>query len=402
VFVVLNLIAAASYLIVGWQSGYLAHPDANVFSSHDSHEYRQVADWIYGARATAEASAWRPFLYPLLMGLAERAGGAAGVWLLNLALWFAALNIAAAAAYRLVKSAWAEIVVFLAMATNVSLILLTFHALTEITSVALIAIWIYGLAHLTRRPNASQVVWALLPLSLLVVVKPQFELLLGVMFVVLLIAVWRTQMRGAAGAALAGCLIPVAIQVGAMATFNHFIGISTIGDTTLRGYYLARLFMTIANTTDFNAARQHVVDLSNVDAARLVLAHIGDAIAVFVTTLVDNLLAGSNFILPAATSHLNGAIVWSNRTYVILLICLIPLAGAALWRARDGRLALLCLAILNVFVTGGLSFYQGDRLTVIALPLGATALVLSLREAVTPKRTPGNAALRPRRPLSTR
>ena len=398
----LNLIAAAVYVVVGWLSGYLAHPDAYVFSSPDSHEYRQVADWIYGARANAHASTWRPFLYPLLLGLAERVGGAASIWLINVALWFAALNIAAAAARRLVKSAWAEILVFLAMATNVSLILLTFHALTEIPTVALIAIWIYGLSHVTRKPNASQVVWALLPLTLLVVVKPQFEILLGVMVVVLLIAVWRNPTRGLAGVAFAACLVPVAIQVGLMATFNHYLGISAIGDSTIRGYFLARLYMTIAHTTDFNAARQHVVGFTNVHAAQLVLTHMGDAIAVFATTLRDNLLAGSNFILPSAIPHLNGAIVWMNRAYVLLLISLIPLAGAALWRARDGRLALLCLAILNILLTGGLSFFQGDRLTVIALPLGATALLLAIREAVAPTRTPGNAALRPRRPLSTR
>jgi len=121
-------VAAGAYLLVSWQSGYLAHPTAGVFSSPDSHEYRQVADWIFGARGSADASAWRPFLYPLVLGLADRVGGTTAVWLLNLALWFAAMNIAAAAAYRLVKSEWAAILAFLALATNVSLILLTYQA----------------------------------------------------------------------------------------------------------------------------------------------------------------------------------------------------------------------------------------------------------------------------------
>lgn len=373
---------AGAYLLVSWQSGYLAHPTAGVFSSPDSHEYRQVADWIFGARGSADASAWRPFLYPVLLGLADRVGGAAALWVLNVVMWFAALNIAAAAAYRLVRSEWAAILAFLALAINVSLVLLTYQALTEITTVALIATWICGLSHLTSRPGAAQVVWALLPLTLLVVVKPEFELLLALMIVVLVILVWRTPVRGAAGIAIAACLLPVAIQLTVMVTFNHYFGISTIGDSTIRGYFLARLYMAVNHTTDFNAARQQVIGLTNLEAARLALGHAGDAIAVFSTTLKDNLLAGSNFILPEANTHLNSVVIWTNRAYALMLVALVPLATAALWRARDGRLALLCLATLNIFLSGGLSFYQGDRLTVIALPLWTIAGLLALREAL--------------------
>jgi hypothetical protein len=375
-------VAAGAYLLVSWQSGYLAHPTASVFSSPDSHEYRQVADWIFGTRGSADASAWRPFLYPVILGLTDLVGGATAVWLLNLVMWFAAPNIAAAAAYRLVKSEWAAILAFLALATNVSLILLTYQALTEIITVALIVTWIYGLSHLTARLGSTQVVWSLLPLTLLVVVKPEFELLLGVMAVVLAVLVWRSPARGTAGVAFAACLLPIAIQLAVMVTFNHYLGISTIGDSTIRGYFLARLYMTINHTNDFNAARQQVIGLSNLEAARLVLSHAGDAIAVFSTTLKDNLLAGSNFILPEANKHLNSVVVWTNRAYALMLVALVPLAAAALWRARDGRLALLGVGTLNVFLSGGLSFYQGDRLTVIALPLWSIAGLLALREAL--------------------
>jgi hypothetical protein len=64
-----------------------------------------------------------------------------------------------------------------------------------------------------------------------------------------------------------------------------------------------------------------------------------------------------------------------------VLLVMIPLLAVALWRARDGRLALLCIAILNVLLTGGLTFFQGDRITIVALPLWLTALVLAARQA---------------------
>ena len=75
-----------------------------------------------------------------------------------------------------------------------------------------------------------------------------------------------------------------------------------------------------------------------------------------------------------------------------MLVALVPLAAAALWRARDGRLALLCLATFNVFASGGLSFYQGDRLTVIALPLWTIAGLLALREAISAGAVPRQPA----------
>jgi hypothetical protein len=164
-----------------------------------------VADWIFGAQRSADALAWRPFLYPLLLGLAQRAGGFLGIWFLNVALWFIALNVAAAATYRFVKSNWAAALVFVLLATNVSLILLTFEGLTEITVVALMAVWIYGLTYLTRRPTASQVAWAPLPVALLVVVKPEFEFLLAVVVVVLAIAIAKSPVRGLPTVVLAAC-----------------------------------------------------------------------------------------------------------------------------------------------------------------------------------------------------
>jgi len=172
----------------------------------------------------------------LILGSADRAGGATAVWLLNVVLWLAALNISAAAAARLAKTNWAAIVVFLALATNVSLILLTFQGVTEISVVALLALWMYGISHLTLQPNSTQVAWALLPVAMLVVAKPEFELLLAIMVVVLGLLIVRAPSTGAA-AALVACLIPVAIQIGLMERFYNYLGVSLIGDETLRGNF---------------------------------------------------------------------------------------------------------------------------------------------------------------------
>ena len=383
--IILNLIAVIVYLSVGFASGLLTHVQTSqsgffsVFSSNDSVQYHAVADWIFGARDRPVAfSASRPFLYPLLMGAVERIGGLRAIWLLNVLLWFTALNVAAAATYRLVKSRWAAAIVFLALAANASLIVLTFKGLTEITTVALLAIWIYGISHLTRRPNPSQVAWALLPVALLVLVKPEFEVLLAVVAVVLIVGIMRSPAPGLAAAAFAACLIPVAIQLAVNVHFNGYFGISNVGESTVRGYYLSRLDVAIGQTGDFAEARRTMASISIVDAARLVLSHFRDAVIVFASSLGENLLAGSGFV--RGHPRLSGGIVVTQRAYFLMLLAMIPLDGAALWRRRDGRLALLCIAILNALLAGGLTFSQGDRITIVALPLWLIAFVLAIQE----------------------
>ena len=377
--VILNLIAVLSYVLMGWVSSYFAHVFTIVYSTADSRSYHVVGQWLLGERRLVPEFLMRPFLYPLLSGLAALIGGTLGVWLLNVVLWFVALNVAAAATFRFVKSSWVAAFVFLALATNVSLILLTFHGLTEITVVALLAVWIYGLSHLTTRPTASQVAWALLPVALLTVVKPEFQILLAVMFVVMLVGVIRSTERGLAACVFAACLIPVVIQLALEVHFNGYFGISTIGERTFRAYFLSRLDVTIGDTNNIRVARAKVSQLNNLDSARFALDHFRDSVRVFIYTLRENLHEGTN-LLPDRP-RIRGALLIAVRAQYWVLIAMIPLVGVALWRARDGRLALLCIGTLTIFLAGGLTFGQADRITVVAFPLWLVALVLAAKEA---------------------
>ena len=382
--IILNLIAAIIYITVGYASGLLipvqtAHAGFfSLFSSNDSLQYHAVANWIFGAPRPVAASAGRPFLYPLLLGIAERIGGLRGIWLLNVVLWFTMLNFAAAATHRFVKSRWAAAIVFLVLAANASLIVLTFKALTEVTTVALLAIWIYGISHLTRRPTPPQVAWALLPLALLVVVKPQFEFLLIVVAVLLIVLIWKSPARGLGAVVFAACLIPVAIQLASMAYFNGYFGLSNVAEAALRGYYLPRLEVALGQSRTITEGRLRIALLSNAEIARFVLNHFGDAVAVFVTSLKENLLAGDGFV--RGHQRLSDAIQVTQFVYFVLQLALVPLAAVALWFKRDGRLALLYIATLNVYLAGGFTFNQGDRIMIIALPLWLIAFVVAIYE----------------------
>jgi hypothetical protein len=165
-----------------------------------------------------------------------------------------------------------------------------------------------------------------------------------------------------------------------MVHFNGYFGISTIGDKTLRDYYLARLVESITQTNNIYAARVQTDGLSNVEAARLVIDHLGRAVHVFLTTLRENLLVGSSF-LGGVHPRVQRVVLITEGVFFIVLLAMIPLIAVALWRGRDGRLALLCIAALNVFFAGGLTFKQGDRITIVALPIWLIALALAFKEA---------------------
>jgi hypothetical protein len=137
-------------------------------------------------------------------------------------------------------------------------------------------------------------------------------------------------------------LIPVVIQLALNAHFNGYFRISNIGEKTIRGYFLSRLDVAIGQSPNVDAARIKLVNLSSLDAARLVLNHFGYAVAVFVSTLFENLVAGSNFVIHGHATNAR-VVAATNLTYFVLLLASIPVVGVALWRARDGRLALPAL-----------------------------------------------------------
>ena len=100
---------------------------------------------------------------------------------------------------------------------------------------ALLAIWIYGISHLTSRPTPPQVAWALLPIALLVVVKPEFELLLVAMVVVLVVGIWKTPWSGTG----CGCVCRLPDPGGDSScvdgVFHRVLGLSKLAERGFAG-----------------------------------------------------------------------------------------------------------------------------------------------------------------------
>ncbi len=384
VIVALNLVAAALYAFVAVQVGFFSHMSDTLFWSPDSHSYRDVADWLFGGPNTVQ-STHRPFLYPLLLGLSQRIAGDWGIWALNFTSWLATLNVTAAATWRLTGRMWIGVIVFLVLATNISIIVLSFHALTELVTLMLESIWILGLA-LSSVPPARPRDFAilLLPLSLLAVVKPGYQLELFVALLLLGITIWRMgRGRVPATVAVAACCIPIAFQLGLNAVGNHFIGLASTGQIELRDYYIAQVYAELNGLPDDLTAARSVVDTwSSSQMGTFLLDHRTLAFRTLLTNLRDNLTAPSNFIDPVRNHGLWSAVRDTNRFYLRLDLIFIPIVAIALWLRRDVRLLLLYLFGLVLVLVPSLIYDQGDRYVNMAVPFLAVSYALAISDLI--------------------
>jgi hypothetical protein len=383
VFMALNVVAIAAYALVAIQLGFFSHLSDTLFSSPDSHTYRDVGHWLLGAASNPVESQHRPFLYPLLAGLAEKIGGAPGIWIVNLVCWFGMVNVTAAATLRLTGRLTIAAIVFLVLATNASLIVLSFQALTESLTAFLESLWILGLA-MSRLPPARprETAMLLLPISLLTVVKPQFQLQLVIALVLLAITIWRMRSgRAALAVAVVACCLPVVFQLGLMATANHRLGLSDSGEAEFKLYYVSQVYATINGLPDdLVAARVEVGRWSDRQALTFLLDHRGTAINTLVSNLHRNLTSGSNFVDPNQAPLLADTIRNTNRWYQKLHVVFLPIVLLAIWRRRDLRLLLLYLFASLVTLLPSLIVDQGDRYIELALPLGAAAYGLAVAD----------------------
>jgi len=379
VVVALNLFAAAAYGLVAAQMGFFSHMGATLFSSPDSLGYRDVGDWLFRAIPSSVESVHRPFLYPLLLGAVLRIGGDPAIWALNLLLWLGTVNATAAATWRMTRRPLLGAIVFIVLATNVSLIVLSFQALTELTVAFLESIWILGLALTALPPSRPRdIAMLLLPITLLTVVKPAYQIELLVALVLLAILIWRLPRgRIAAVGVVAACCIPIAFQLG----LNHVFSLSSTGDAEVRGYYVSQVYASINGLPDdLVAARKVVYDWTNGQVVSFLVDHRGPAVRTLVSNLHSNLASGSNFIDPGKTPLLAAAVRDTNRAFLRLHLLFLPIVALAIWRRRDVRLLLLYAFALVLILVPSLIVDQGDRYIEMALPLWAAAYALAVSD----------------------
>ncbi len=168
----------AYYLAVVYAVGFFADPARLIYRYPDPFEYRELADWIFGLAPESQMIARRTFLYPLFLGLSVKLGGELGIWVLQMVLWVASGLLYYFTFLRLgvsKKWLWAAMV---GLFLTITPIYLSTIAVTEPLAYFFFAI----AAFVASGPVSAMSLGILCFVSgLLVVVKPNYAMLFGLM-----------------------------------------------------------------------------------------------------------------------------------------------------------------------------------------------------------------------------
>ena len=145
-----------------------------IFTTSDSQTYYQVSEWILTGNDT-ESLSTRPLLYPFVLMLILKIGGESALFYVQTSFWLCALNFTFSSLRNTWNNqtiAWIGASIFMG---NLSLMALTAHALTEVLTVLVISILVYILTK--YRKQYKNVTFGLKIIAVFVVltlIKPVF------------------------------------------------------------------------------------------------------------------------------------------------------------------------------------------------------------------------------------
>jgi hypothetical protein len=370
-FLILNGLALSVYFFIALKFGYLQNLGELMFWSNDANKYKEIADWVFGLKTSSTYIALIPLFYPLLLGVMSL-GGVYLIWFVQFAFWLVSINLIAYRIGQFTGRNLFSVIAFVIFSVNISLITLTFHALTETLVLFLSSLWLFVFFGNNSRFNLKELFILTLLLSLLAVTKPVYQLHLGLfLMVVLAITVFRRVNVIGTLVVLVLALIPVIIQLSIMANLYHSFGLSKLSGRTMKDYYFSKVYMQVEKLPTIEAARQQVIDYDDKQIRHYLYEHPRQSATVFVETVVRNMVSGSNFI--DRTKYYNFFLftVFTNLIYFCIHIILLPVTIRTMLFEKGVNLQVgfSYIFFLLILFGAGFSFFQGDRLIVTSLPL---------------------------------
>lgn len=368
--------------------------DQIVFDSADSQAYKEVGEWIYSGRET-DHTLFRPFLFPLLLETVYRIGGIGLIIALQALLWIGSAILLNASLVKFKVHRSLRVVALITFWLNLTLIALTFHALTEIISLFLLTYCAWLMANrkeiLDRDDQAKKgfiaqngaFIWSLkmsFTLSVLTLIKPLFFSVWGVwvMFVFIKFVLRGSQKIKKFALILLSSVL-IFVQLTLMLTRHQMFKVSDIGRETTTYYFLAKGVSEIEHIP-YQEARVRALELRNSGQVKdYVLNHKWLYVRVFFENVRDNISAEPlYFSTPEGYEHwdLYKFMKKVNFSYYVLHIVFLFLnvfCWMLLWvkNQREDLWNSLALALLSylIILSSGLSFWQGDRLIIFGLTL---------------------------------
>jgi hypothetical protein len=359
------------------------HIDINggiLFTTVDSITYLETSSEFYKLSETGY-SFIRPFLYPFLILLVYKPLGATALWLMQVLFWMLSINLVFFSIKHLTGKRILGYASGLIMALNFSYFGLTMQCLTEVTAILLISVLIYFVAYNFK--NAHDLKFfhgSLFILILLAVLKPVF-LLPALLMLFILFPVFYLKKYYRAPKHLITLLLvfsPLLFQITLMKIKYDSFSISSISNETFRNYILAQGVIEIENKS-LEDARKKTTSFSPSEAREYLLGNKLVYFDIYLRNLKMNMNAFPSFLLgqrqfqfPAYVSYMG---ILNSIYYYLHLIFILPLIALLLLFYKRKEVYRFILFIFcsilayYIFLTSPVSFGEGDRLIITALPV---------------------------------
>ena len=380
-FCVLTAAATVLYWSLAVSDDIAHKGDDYLFGPPDAQSYRAVSDWLSGkAPRVPPATTIRPLGYPLFLTLVRSASAAPmAVVAAQFLLWIASVNLVAAAARRLTgRCVWGYLT-GLIMMTNLSLIMISWRALSETCAVFMLSAWIYCIARIDFvNARGWKIFAALFPMALATVIRPFFFIPFVVMTVAAVVMYAR---RWRALAWIGAASIPVVIQIVFMMSVHHQPTVSLIGTLTFRNYYLRQVLEQpgVEDRENMRASLATIRPVAVLPTLRFLARNYRAAGFCYFNNVRGNMVQSSTD--PQEHGRRLFVINTLNRAYALIHLALLPMVALALLVVRDptrAKTGVMYLLFIYIIASCGIACDQSDRLTLTALPLWIVTYAVSI------------------------
>ncbi len=383
------------WLALSLATGHLERMgDASLFfSSNDSQGYKLIADYYaslgHSERPEDYLLSLRPFLFPSYLAL-YKVIGIAGVQLLQVVLNVVSLWMVCVATKALSNRSWIAVIFTMVMALAPTFNFLTFHALTESLSMALICLFAVLMVSHHKHHNPNHLFGTNLVVALLVCIKP---IMLPFWILLLAYSVWYALREGvwAVWRPLA-TTIPVLLQLLVTFSLTGMATLSPSGSVNISDWYFPAVYgmkeygKFVGNkSAEAKEGMERFPELK--DRVRYIATNREAAVKAYLYTFVfHNLIAGSNFVRPVGYGAedkqriFDGLLRWSAYLNRIMVCVHTGMAVLFIWLAvtgnklyREAPQVASYVFALTLIIPLGLPYYQGDRYVVLAQPLWLVA-----------------------------
>ncbi len=366
--VLTNLIWLGIYaLVVKW----FGIPTAErVFSSMDSQSYLAVGNYFFGGDPT-NATLYRPFLYPVLLKFMLLFGGVPALWVFQAVLWLISLNLLFYTCKKLFKHSFWPTAISVIFSLNITFIVLTMHALTEVLVAFGLSVYIFFVARNCNQGLSKRfVLGSLMIFSFLTVVKPVYYLVV-IVFLVVIIFKWKIW-QGAFLPRVLVALAPIFFQVAIVFFVHGQLAISKIGSATFKTNFVASGYGLMHNLK-LHEAQKEIRNLSNAGIYRLLSENKSHFTLSYFRNLEAHWNGHPSYVnkpqnkaaLSIFMARYNRILFWSHLFFLPLLIFRVLSSR----NSENLLLILLGLPWLLIALTSGISVNQGDRLVLPGLLL---------------------------------